>query len=98
MMGFTSTDGYEHTGSKAERDGKFIGLMCDEDNQYDMSEDRAVSCHITVGKLLLLQIFSLNHFLLFHLTITESVGGAAQGRGFLLNEREISPSALAVSG
>jgi len=41
MMGFTSTDGYEHTGSKAERDGKFIGLMCDEDNQYDMSEDRA---------------------------------------------------------
>ena len=43
MMGFTATDGYDHTSSKAERDGKFIGLMCDEDNQYDMSEDRAVS-------------------------------------------------------
>jgi flavodoxin I len=41
MVGFTSTDGYEHSASKAERDGKFIGLMCDEDNQYDLSEDRA---------------------------------------------------------
>mmetsp|Transcript_12134 Transcript_12134/g.18319 ORF Transcript_12134/g.18319 Transcript_12134/m.18319 type:complete len:205 (-) Transcript_12134:365-979(-) len=41
MMGFTSTDGYDHESSKAERDGKFIGLMCDEDNQDDMSEDRA---------------------------------------------------------
>merc|ERR1712115_700565 len=39
--GFTSTDGYDHSASKAERDGKFIGLMCDEDNQYDLSEDRA---------------------------------------------------------
>ena len=43
MCGFTSTDGYDHESSKAMRDGKFIGLMCDEDNQYDMSEDRAVS-------------------------------------------------------
>ena len=43
MMGMTSTDGYDHTSSKAERDGKFCGLMCDEDNQYDESEDRAVS-------------------------------------------------------
>ena len=33
--------GYNHQDSKAIRDGKFIGLMCDEDNQYDMSEDRA---------------------------------------------------------
>ncbi len=41
MCGSTSTDGYDHQASKAERDGKFIGLMCDEDNQYDMSEDRA---------------------------------------------------------
>jgi flavodoxin I len=41
MVEFTSTDGYEHSTSKAERDGKFIGLMCDEDNQYDLSEDRA---------------------------------------------------------
>eukprot|EP00978_Attheya_sp_CCMP212_P014558 scaffold37153_cov43-Attheya_sp.AAC.2 len=40
MFGFTSTDGYNHQNSKAERDGKFIGLMCDEDNQYDESESR----------------------------------------------------------
>ena len=41
MVGMTSTDGYDHSASKAEKDGKFVGLMCDEDNQYDMSEDRA---------------------------------------------------------
>lgn len=41
MFGLTSTDGYNHSDSKAERDGKFCGLMCDEDNQYDMSDDRA---------------------------------------------------------
>ena len=41
MFGLTATDGYEHLESKAERDGKFCGLMCDEDNQYDLSEDRA---------------------------------------------------------
>ena len=41
MYGMTSTDGYEHSSSKAERDGKFVGLMFDEDNQYDVSEDRA---------------------------------------------------------
>jgi flavodoxin I len=29
--------------SKAVKDGKFCGLMCDEDNQYDMSDDRAKS-------------------------------------------------------
>ena len=27
--------------SKAEIDGKFCGLMLDEDNQYDLSEERA---------------------------------------------------------
>jgi len=41
MFGLTSTDGYVHSESKAEIDGKFCGLMLDEDNQYDMSEDRA---------------------------------------------------------
>merc|ERR1712115_543222 len=41
MMGMTSTDGYDHEASKAERDGKFIGLMTDEDNQSDESEARA---------------------------------------------------------
>merc|ERR1711992_201512 len=41
VFGLTSQDGYDHVESKAIRDGKFCGLMCDEDNQYDMSEDRA---------------------------------------------------------
>ena len=41
MFGLTATEGYEHTESKAELDGKFVGLMCDEDNQYDLSEGRA---------------------------------------------------------
>merc|ERR1711971_502113 len=41
VYGMTSTDGYEHSESKAEVDGQFVGLMCDEDNQYDMSEERA---------------------------------------------------------
>lgn len=41
VFGATSTDGYNHAGSKAIVDGKFVGLMCDEDNQYDMSEERA---------------------------------------------------------
>ena len=41
VYGFTSTDDYNHSESKAERDGKFIGLMFDEDNQDNMSEDRA---------------------------------------------------------
>jgi len=41
VYGMTSTDGYEHLESKAEVDGKFVGLMCDEDNQDDLSEGRA---------------------------------------------------------
>lgn len=41
VYGMTSTEGYHHQASKAEVDGKFVGLMFDEDNQYDVSEDRA---------------------------------------------------------
>jgi len=41
VYGLTPTEGYNHEDSKAQRDGRFIGLMCDEDNQYDLSEDRA---------------------------------------------------------
>lgn len=42
LMGLTGTDGYDHMESKAEiESGKFCGCMFDEDNQYDMSEDRA---------------------------------------------------------
>mmetsp|Transcript_33705 Transcript_33705/g.47909 ORF Transcript_33705/g.47909 Transcript_33705/m.47909 type:complete len:204 (-) Transcript_33705:73-684(-) len=41
VYGLTSQDGYDHLESKAVKDGKFCGLMCDEDNQYDLSEERA---------------------------------------------------------
>merc|ERR1719384_2426506 len=41
VYGKTSTDGYDHEESKAIVDGSFIGLMCDEDNQSDLSEERA---------------------------------------------------------
>jgi flavodoxin I len=40
-VGAVSTDGYDHVDSKAVRDGKFVGMMFDEDNQYDLSESRA---------------------------------------------------------
>merc|ERR1719225_882291 len=40
IFGLTSQEGYEHAESKAVVDGKFCGLMLDEDNQFDMSEDR----------------------------------------------------------
>jgi len=41
VYGLTSTDGYAHSESKAEVDGKFVGLACDQDNENDKSEDRA---------------------------------------------------------
>ena len=39
-VGYWPTDGYDHTDSKAERNGKFVGLALDEDNQPELSEDR----------------------------------------------------------
>ena len=41
IIGAVSADGYEHTDSKSLRGGNFVGLPCDEDNQPDMSEERA---------------------------------------------------------
>lgn len=40
IVGQTSTDGYEYDYSKAEVDGKFIGLVIDEDNQEDLTGQR----------------------------------------------------------
>jgi flavodoxin I len=40
IIGFTSTDGYEHDESKAQIDDQFVGLVIDEDNQDDMTDDR----------------------------------------------------------
>ncbi len=40
LVGEVSTEGYEFESSKAEKDGKFVGLAIDEDNQDDMTDDR----------------------------------------------------------
>ena len=40
IIGFTSTEGYYHDASKAQIDDKFIGLVLDEDNQSDLTDER----------------------------------------------------------
>lgn len=43
LIGYTSTEGYEHDESKAEtEDGKFMGLAIDEDNQDELTEERVM--------------------------------------------------------
>jgi flavodoxin I len=39
-IGYTSTDGYDHNESKAIKNGKFVGLALDEDNQSDLTDKR----------------------------------------------------------
>ncbi len=41
IHGEWSSEGYEHTGSEAEKNGKFFGLALDEDHQDDKTEVRA---------------------------------------------------------
>ncbi len=40
VIGSWSTDGYEHTGSTAERDGMFVGLALDDDNESGLTAER----------------------------------------------------------
>ncbi|MBS9768486.1 MAG: flavodoxin [Flavobacteriaceae bacterium] len=40
VIGMTSNAGYDYDESKAEVDGKFIGLIIDEDNQSDLTDER----------------------------------------------------------
>ena len=40
IVGYTSTEGYEYDNSEAEKDGRFIGLVIDEDNQSDLTDER----------------------------------------------------------
>lgn len=37
---YGSTEGYDFTESKAVRDGKFVGLALDEDNQSELTQQR----------------------------------------------------------
>ena len=39
-MGFTPTEGYEFTYSEGVKDGQFLGLALDEDNESDRSPQR----------------------------------------------------------
>lgn len=39
-VGYWSTDGYNFNESKAVRDGKFVGLALDEDNQAELTDNR----------------------------------------------------------
>jgi flavodoxin I len=40
MIGYVPTDGYDYTDSKSIRDGKFLGLPLDANNEDDMTEER----------------------------------------------------------
>ena len=40
VVGAWPTDGYDFIASKAEKDGEFVGLVLDQDNQKQLSDDR----------------------------------------------------------
>lgn len=40
LIGFTSTDGYTYESSSAEVDGKFLGLLLDQETQPRLSKER----------------------------------------------------------
>lgn len=40
LIGEISNEGYEYDASKAERDGNFVGLIIDEDNQGELTKER----------------------------------------------------------
>jgi flavodoxin I len=42
-VGNWSTDGYDFSESKAVKNGKFVGLAIDEDNQSDLTDDRVAA-------------------------------------------------------
>ena len=51
IIGKWSTDGYEHTSSKAEKEnGVFLGLAIDEDNQYELTEERINKWSVQIKK------------------------------------------------
>lgn len=40
VVGFTDPQGYSYVASRAERDGRLLGLILDEDNQADLTDAR----------------------------------------------------------
>jgi flavodoxin I len=43
MVGYVPSSGYQHSESKSDQGGKFLGCPFDEDNESDQSEDRAAA-------------------------------------------------------
>lgn len=43
VVGSTSAEDYEYDNSEAEQDGRFLGLVIDEDNQSDRTDERIKS-------------------------------------------------------
>ncbi|OJX68628.1 flavodoxin FldA [Magnetospirillum sp. 64-120] len=40
VVGFTEPEGYDFSSSAALRDGRFVGLLLDEDNQSELTDER----------------------------------------------------------
>ena len=40
VIGFTGTDGYDFLSSTAQVDGRFVGLILDDNNQPDLTDER----------------------------------------------------------
>jgi len=40
MLGYVSSDGYQHADTKSVKDGKFLGLALDQDNEDDQTPAR----------------------------------------------------------
>jgi flavodoxin I len=49
VIGFTDTGGYDFTASFAERDGRFVGLALDQDQQPGKTEDRITNWIASLG-------------------------------------------------
>merc|ERR1712241_1356158 len=43
MLGYVDSSAYQHEESKSDKGGKFLGLPLDQDNEADMTEDRATA-------------------------------------------------------
>jgi len=50
LVGQTSTDGYDFSGSKGLIDGDFLGLVIDENNQGDLTDERINAWVAQIGK------------------------------------------------
>jgi flavodoxin I len=52
VVGFTGTDGYKFKTSRSVKDGRFVGLVIDEDNQSDQTDERIQGWVRSVSKKL----------------------------------------------